>query len=79
MNPAVQLKHIPGRGRGLVTTRHVEAGEIVLAEEPLLLTVSQEFKDRVCVNCLCWLEHCPGLLLQLLLLLLLFRLQSSPG
>jgi hypothetical protein len=32
----------------------------VIAEEPLLLTVSQEFKEQVCTNCLCWLEHCPG-------------------
>lgn len=56
----VQLAHIPGRGRGLITTRDVAAGEIVIAEETLLLTVSQEFKDQVCSNCLCWLERCPG-------------------
>lgn len=56
----VQLAHISGRGRGLITTRDVAAGEIVIAEEPLLLTVSQEFKDQVCTNCLCWLEHCTG-------------------
>jgi len=60
MASAVELKIIPGRGRGLITTRHVDAGEIVLAEEPLLLTVSQEFKDLVCTNCLCWLERCTG-------------------
>jgi hypothetical protein len=58
---AVKLAHIPGRGRGLITARDVRAGENVLAEEPLLLTVSQEFKDQACANCLCWLsERCPG-------------------
>lgn len=53
----VALQLIPGRGRGLITTRDVAAGEIVLAEEPLLLTVSQEFKDNVCTNCLCWIDQ----------------------
>ena len=56
----VELKQLPGRGRGLVTTRDVQAGEVLIAEEPLLLTVSQEFKDHACSNCLCWLERCPG-------------------
>jgi hypothetical protein len=32
----------------------------VIAEEPLISTVSQEFKDHACANCLCWLERCPG-------------------
>jgi hypothetical protein len=60
MSCPVQLKHIPGRGRGLITSRDVEPGEIVIAEETLLLTVSQECKDHACANYLCWLERCPG-------------------
>uniref|UniRef100_A0A383WD32 SET domain-containing protein n=1 Tax=Tetradesmus obliquus TaxID=3088 RepID=A0A383WD32_TETOB len=57
---AVEVRALPGRGRGLVTTRQVEAGEAVLVEEPLLLTVSQEAKDNACAHCLCWLERCTG-------------------
>lgn len=57
---AVEVRALPGRGRGLVTTRQVEGGEAVLVEEPLLLTVSQEAKDNACAHCLCWLEHCTG-------------------
>ncbi|KAF6257373.1 hypothetical protein COO60DRAFT_1233872 [Scenedesmus sp. NREL 46B-D3] len=57
---AVEVKALPGRGRGLVTARQIEAGEAVVVEEPLLLTVSQEAKDNACAHCLCWLERCPG-------------------
>jgi hypothetical protein len=56
----VEIQAVPGRGRGLVTTRHVAAGEVVIAEEPLLLTVLADAKEAACVNCLCWLEGRPG-------------------
>jgi hypothetical protein len=57
---AVEVKALPGRGRGLITVRQVEAGEVIIVEEPLLLTVSQEAKDNACAHCLCWLEGCTG-------------------
>jgi hypothetical protein len=60
MNPSVEIKLFPGKGRGLVTTRKVATGEPVVVEQPLLLTVSQEAKDHACAHCLCWLERCPG-------------------
>jgi hypothetical protein len=60
MYASVEVQMLPGRGRGLVTTCHIDAGEVVLAEEPLLLTVLQECKDQACANCLSWLEQRPG-------------------
>lgn len=46
------IKELPGRGRGLVASRHIKAGETVVAEEPLLLTVAQDAKDVACAHCL---------------------------
>lgn len=48
----LQVQHLPGRGRGLVTTRLVKAGEIILKEAPVLLTVNQDVKEVFCANCL---------------------------
>eukprot|EP00775_Hariotina_reticulata_P013980 gene13980-14095_t len=40
MNPLVEIKLFPGKGRGLVTTRDVAAGEPVVVEQPLLMTAA---------------------------------------
>ncbi len=49
---AYTIKALPGRGRGLVAARTIKAGETIIAEEPLLLTVAQEAKDTACAHCL---------------------------
>lgn len=49
---AYEVKEIKGRGRGLVARRNIKAGETIIAEEPLLLTVAQEAKDAACAHCL---------------------------
>ena len=46
------IKPLEGRGRGLVAARDIKAGETVVAEEPLLLTVGQDAKDYACAHCL---------------------------
>ncbi|KAL2623568.1 hypothetical protein R1flu_003773 [Riccia fluitans] len=43
---------LPGRGRALVTTRRVRAGEIVLKDSPSLLYVVSTAFERFCGNCL---------------------------
>ncbi|KAK8952110.1 Histone-lysine N-methyltransferase ASHR2 [Platanthera zijinensis] len=35
--PLVKLSNIPGRGRALLASRHIKAGEILLSDAPLLL------------------------------------------
>eukprot|EP00803_Ostreobium_quekettii_P008093 evm.model.scf_3553.1 EVM.evm.TU.scf_3553.1 scf_3553:1881-7957(-) len=49
--PSVRVQDVPGRGRGLFTTRDVAAGEVVIAERPLLLVVAEKFKTSVCATC----------------------------
>lgn len=49
---AVEVRLLPGRGRGLVTTNLIKAGDAILIEQPILLTVAQEFKDTACAHCL---------------------------
>jgi hypothetical protein len=46
------IQALEGRGRGLVAQRDIKAGEVILSEEPILLTVSQEAKDAACAHCL---------------------------
>mmetsp|Transcript_2950 Transcript_2950/g.8310 ORF Transcript_2950/g.8310 Transcript_2950/m.8310 type:complete len:377 (+) Transcript_2950:228-1358(+) len=48
----LELRIVPGRGRGLFAARDIAAGETVLAERPLLLVVSPEYRDLVCTQCL---------------------------
>ena len=35
--PAYRVTEVPGKGRGLVATRQIQPGEIILEERPLLL------------------------------------------
>jgi hypothetical protein len=56
----LRLAQLPERGRGLVASRDIAAGEVVLAEEPLLLTVAQEAATQACAHCLRWLAAVPG-------------------
>lgn len=48
----VEIQQLNGRGRGLVTTAPVQGGSAILVEAPLILTVSQDYKDAACANCL---------------------------
>jgi len=48
----IELKHVPGRGRAVITTRLIKTGESLIQELPTVLTVAQEAKDVACVNCL---------------------------
>ena len=33
----LEVRDVPGRGRGVFSTRHIRGGEVVLSELPLLL------------------------------------------
>jgi len=48
----VTVEIIPGRGRGLKTTRSIAAGEVLLAESPVCWWVDPAARDRVCAWCL---------------------------
>lgn len=54
------VKELQGRGRGLVTTGLIKGGQSILEEEPLVLTVAQEYKDAACATCLKLLHPGPG-------------------
>ena len=49
---AVETVAIEGSGRGLVTVTPIAAGELVLRESPVILTVTQELHQAVCASCL---------------------------
>ncbi|KAL3675008.1 hypothetical protein R1sor_024956 [Riccia sorocarpa] len=51
-NELIKRLELPGRGRALVTTRRVRAGEIVLKDSPSLLYVVSTASDRFCGTCL---------------------------
>lgn len=48
----LEVKDLPGRGRSLVCSRDVAAGDVVLEEDPTLLHVSPEHHEYVCAWCL---------------------------
>ncbi|CAM6100717.1 unnamed protein product [Calypogeia fissa] len=48
----VKCVELPGRGRGLVTTRHINGGEVILRESPAFLYVSHCFALTYCGTCL---------------------------
>ena len=50
--PACVIKLVPGKGRGLVTTRAVRAGEMVAAELPAVHWVYASWRRSVCAWCL---------------------------
>jgi hypothetical protein len=56
----LEVRNVPGRGRGLFTTRLVKAGEDLLVESPMLLTVSQDAKETACAHCLKQLSPATG-------------------
>jgi hypothetical protein len=50
--PAVEQRHIPGRGVGLVATRNIAAGECVVRERAVVCGTSAAFADEACARCL---------------------------
>ncbi|KAK9833822.1 hypothetical protein WJX74_006946 [Apatococcus lobatus] len=48
----VEVRTVPGKGRGLFSTRHISAGESILDELPVVLTVSHALKQSYCSVCL---------------------------
>eukprot|EP01062_Namystynia_karyoxenos_P013768 TRINITY_DN1494_c0_g1_i1.p1 TRINITY_DN1494_c0_g1~~TRINITY_DN1494_c0_g1_i1.p1 ORF type:complete len:492 (+),score=134.56 TRINITY_DN1494_c0_g1_i1:76-1551(+) len=48
----VRVADIPGKGRGLVATRDVAAGEVVVAEPPLVVYADEKQFAAVCARCL---------------------------
>jgi hypothetical protein len=51
---------VNGRGRCLVASRDIAAGETVLSEQPALLFVHPEFEDSVCACCLRTVQGVPS-------------------
>lgn len=51
-----EVRKIPGRGNGLVSTTALEAGTEFLTEPPLLLTIGRQAAHAACVTCLRQLE-----------------------
>lgn len=49
---AVETVGIKGSGRGLVAVTPIAAGELVLRESPVILTVTQDLHQAVCALCL---------------------------
>jgi hypothetical protein len=50
--PVVSCENTPAKGRTLVTTRDVKAGEVVLEELPILLSLYDDAKELACARCL---------------------------
>jgi hypothetical protein len=53
------VQEIAGKGRGLVATRDIAAGEVVLSERPLMMYPHCDALGSVCSHCLRSL-HLPG-------------------
>lgn len=55
MSSAITVTEIQGRGRSLISTRPLKAGEIILKDSPILLYSSQSFVSKTphlfCSNC----------------------------
>ena len=51
-SPLVVVKPAEGKGKGLFTTRKVQAGEILLREKPLL-SVEHENEEPPCLDAVC--------------------------
>jgi len=49
---ACKISKLPGRGRGLVAQRPIQAGEVVLTENAVFLIVEEECLGQVCSACL---------------------------
>lgn len=49
---AIEIAEFEGSGRGLVAVTPIAAGELVLRESPVLLTVTQSLHRSVCAQCL---------------------------
>ena len=53
---AIETRDIEGSGRGLVAVTPIAAGELVLRESPVLLTVTQDLHKAVCAHCLRYIQ-----------------------
>ncbi|WOH15817.1 hypothetical protein DCAR_0935363 [Daucus carota subsp. sativus] len=55
MSPAITVTEIQGRGRSVISTRPLKAGEIILKDSPILLYSAQSFVSKTphyfCSNC----------------------------
>ena len=55
----MEVKDIPNRGLGVVTTRALQAGETIITDTPILLYPQSSAVKEVCNFCLRWLAA-PG-------------------
>lgn len=55
----MDVREIPGRGLGVVATRPLQSGEVILTELPILLYPQASAVSEVCSFCLRWLSA-PG-------------------
>lgn len=53
---AIETVEIEGSGRGLIAVTPIAAGELVLRESPVILTVTQELHRDVCTHCLRYID-----------------------
>lgn len=51
MNTALKEVTIPGRGLALVTGERIDAGQVVMEEDPILVYLSQAAANVVCAHC----------------------------
>lgn len=49
---SLEVRQVPGKGRGVFSTRLIKAGEVVLAEQPLLLYPQHSTAAAFCSHCL---------------------------
>ena len=47
----LEVVHVPGAGRGVVTTRAVAAGELLLSARPYAVALDNAWLDCVCLGC----------------------------
>lgn len=49
---SLEVKEVPGKGRGVFAARLIKSGEVVLAEQPLLLFPQHSTAAAFCSHCL---------------------------
>jgi len=52
MSNLLEVREVPGRGRGLFARAPLRAGQTVLVERPVTLTVAADAQLDVCATCL---------------------------
>ncbi|KAL5700477.1 hypothetical protein ACHQM5_025914 [Ranunculus cassubicifolius] len=51
MADLIAMQEIEGRGRAIISTRPIKAGEILLTDSPILLYPANPLNNRYCFNC----------------------------